>query len=122
MIFNGIGSQVLSVLRKEAPIAWEKKYGDELVLLETLVMPPWKGTVYLASGWQDVGMTKGYSISKLPIKLWKKGKGRRAGLAQLGKLDQYGVGKKDVVKVTTTVPKKVFIKTLRKDWKRFLLK
>jgi len=120
MIYRGLGSQVLSMLRKEAPIVWKAKYGDRLVLLETLVKPPWDGTVYKAAGWQMIGMTKGYSMSKLPIKLWKQGTGRRAELANAGRLKEYGVQQGDIVKVTRTVPKLIFLKSLCKDWKRFL--
>jgi hypothetical protein len=122
MIYRGLGSQVLSVLRKTAPIIWKEKYGDELVLLETLVKPPWEGTVYSASGWTKVGKTKGYSIKKLPIKLWKQGTGRRAELARAGRLDKYGIQKDDIVKVEETVPKLIFLKTLRRDWKKFLVR
>jgi hypothetical protein len=121
MIFRGIGSQVLSALRKKAPEIWKLKYGDELVMLETLVKPPWDGTVYKASGWEFVGRTKGYSISKLPIKLWKQGTGRRAELARAGKLDEYGIKQDDVVTVKRTTPKLIFVKSLRRNWKRFLL-
>jgi len=121
MIYTGIGSQVLSALRKEAPIRWEEKYGDELVLLETLVKPPWTGGVYIASGWEKLGMTKGYSVSKLPIKLWAQGTGRRAELARSGRLSEYGVKKSDVVKVTRSSPKIIFVKPLRKRWKKLLL-
>ena len=122
MIYRGLGSQVLSALRKTAPTVWKEKYGDELVLLETMVKPPWTGNVYSASGWTKVGKTKGYSIKKLPIKLWKQGTGRRAELARTGRLDKYGIQKKDIVKVDETVPKLVFVKPLRKDWKKFLIR
>jgi len=121
MIFKGLGSQVLSALRKEAPLVWKLKYGDELVFFETLVKPPWDGTVYKASGWDSIGMTKGYAISKLPIKLWKQGSGRRAELAKADKLVEYGIKKGDIIKVTRTAPKLIFVKPLRRNWRKYLL-
>jgi len=56
---KNLGSKVLSLLCKVAPKEWKRKYGDELVLLETLVEPPHDGTVYRAAGWKLVGYTKG---------------------------------------------------------------
>lgn len=56
---KNFGSQVLSLLCKLSPREWENKYNDKLVLLETLVEPPHKGTVYKAQGWSLVGLTKG---------------------------------------------------------------
>ena len=54
-----LGSKVLSLLCKLSVKEWKKRYGDDLVLLETLVEPPYDGTVYKAAGWKFVGWTKG---------------------------------------------------------------
>lgn len=121
MIFRGLGSQVLSVLLREAPKVWEAKYGDRLVLLETTVKPPWDGTVYKASSWEYIGMTKGFSMSRIPVNLWKREKGRRGELANTGRLEEYGVKKNDLVKVSRTTPKHIFIKPLIRNWRKHLL-
>lgn len=55
---NG-GSQILSLLRKEAPLAWKKKYGDDLKMLVTFVGNGHLGTVYKADNWQYIGKTSG---------------------------------------------------------------
>ena len=68
MMVRGLGSRVLSALYKEAKRKWAEKYGDKLVLLDTFVEPPYDGTVYRASGWEYVGMTKGYKIKRPPSK------------------------------------------------------
>ena len=39
----------LKLLRTVGANRWESKYGDQLVLLETFVKPPWTGTVYKAA-------------------------------------------------------------------------
>lgn len=54
-----LASQVLSLLTREGQKEWLKKYGDRLVLLETLVKPPYTGKCYEAAGWQKVGKTAG---------------------------------------------------------------
>ena len=46
---ENIGTRVLKELRRVSAIEWKNRYGDELLLLETLVKPPWTGTVYKAS-------------------------------------------------------------------------
>jgi len=56
------GSKVLSLMMKKCRAVWKEKYGDNLVLLETLVEPPRKGTIYLANGWINVGTTKGHEF------------------------------------------------------------
>jgi len=68
MIVRGFGSRVLSKLHKVAPKVWKDKYGDDLVLLDTFVKPPYKGIVYKASNWIFVGETRGYKIKRPPSK------------------------------------------------------
>lgn len=116
------GTQVLRQLRKIAPIEWEKRYGDKLVLLETLVKPPWDGAVYKADNWILVGKTKGISLSKAPLKLWQKEKGKRGELARKdpqAAIKKYAVGN-EYYHIKKSEPKLIFIKPLCKDWKEFL--
>lgn len=58
----GIGSRVLSALEREAQKRWKERYGERLVLLETFVQPPYKGTSYKAANWTYLGMTSVHSF------------------------------------------------------------
>jgi len=117
-----VGSQVLKALRFYAPIEWEKRYGDRLVLLETLVKPPWTGSVYKADNWIYVGKTKGISFSKAPLKSWQREAGKRGELARTNPeaaIKKYAVGGK-MYNVKKSESKLIFVKPLAKDWKDFL--
>lgn len=118
----GLGSCLLGRLAVVAPPAWKSRYGDELVLLETLVKPPWTGTVYRAAGWQQVGMTKGFSFSKAPIKLWQQEQSSRGELARRdpkAAVEKYAVGGKHY-DITKSEPKSVWLRPLKSDWKEIL--
>ena len=106
-----LGSRLLRGLRFNAAKAWKRKYGDELLLIETLVKPPWEGKVYKADNWQCVGMTKGYSFSKAPVKLWQKEHSERGRLARenpKAAIEKYAVGRKHYA-VSRSEPKAVFM-------------
>jgi len=58
------GSKTLSILARICRRAWRRKYGKDIVLLETVVKSNahgkhHNGTIYLASGWRLVGLTSG---------------------------------------------------------------
>lgn len=119
-----VGSQVLKLLRIQGASRWKDKYGDELVLLETYVKPPWTGTVYRADNWTHVGMTKGFSIKKAPVKLWQRENSARGELARKDPSEairiyaskksgqHYNIGKSE--------PKHIFVRPLCKKWKVLL--
>jgi hypothetical protein len=110
-------SKILSLFAKEAQIEWRKKFGNKLVLLETLVEPPYTGTSYKASGWVQVGMTKGQQFK------WKK----KTEILSTDKVVQkwmkfdknidYNTWK---VHVGSNTPKYIFVKPLHRYWKREL--
>lgn len=120
---KNIGTKVLKRLRQISPVTWKQRYGDELVLLETLVKPPWSGSVYLADNWLQIGSTKGYSLSKAPLKLWQKEDSARGELARKdpkAAAEKYAVGNK-MYDVKKSEPKIIFVKPLVKNWKEILL-
>jgi len=95
------GSQALSQLARLGAKAWKDRYGDDLVLLETYVEPPYKGTVYRASGWTFVGQTKGYGSPRVGMD--------RSKLPKKGKAFPYH-----------GVRKSIFVRPLDPDWQRLL--
>jgi hypothetical protein len=128
---KGLGSQVISQFIPVAKKAWKEHYGDQLILLETMVQPPFKGTCYLASGWNKVGMTKGTSLKRPPSKAlikrelsgeWGKAHSDRAKLIMES-------GWKTALKTipywefsnTKVEPKIILVKPLHRYWKKALL-
>ncbi len=77
---RGIGSMVLSEFESAAKKRWRERYGERLLLLETLVQPPYTGTSYRAANWIYVGMTKGFAIRRAPVSLWQRAGGERKAL------------------------------------------
>ena len=121
---NQTTSQILRAFVPVAKKEWFKRYGDKLVLLETLVKPPYKGESYLASNFKYVGMTKGVSFSKAPLASWKKEKGKRGELARKDPqkaIEKYAVGGKQY-HITKSEPKLIFMHPLHRYWKRVLCK
>lgn len=56
-----LGSRVLSLCEKRLGSDWERTFGHGVVLLETFVDPErFRGTVYRAANWIQVGNTKGF--------------------------------------------------------------
>lgn len=124
---KNFGSQVLSLLCKLAPTEWKKKYGDPLYLLETLVEPPHQGTVYLASNWRFVGMTKGTEFQWIRKDEWlsNKGKMKSEGWGVCQKYCRYGnhldEDRWQIVRESALKRKKIFVKPLHSKWKLKLL-
>lgn len=92
---KNLASQILSYLCNIASFEWEKKYGIELVLLETYVQISHSATCYRAGNWQYIGDTKGYQI------VFKNGRRRR--------------------KAIDGIKKQVFIYPLNNTWQKILL-
>jgi hypothetical protein len=127
-------SRALKLLRTEGVSIWNKKYDTSLIMLETFVQPLTTdtihrvGTCYKADNWIHVGNTKGYSIKKIPLSLWKKENTERGKLARenpkecciiyskyANNTELYGYDIQD------SVPKIVYIYPLIKDWKETFL-
>ena len=66
--------QILKQLRKQAPIEWKKKYGDDLKWLITFVAGGNNGAVYKADNWKQIGETAGLPKHKAVSMKWHKGK------------------------------------------------
>lgn len=128
---KNVGTMALKLLRTEGAIRWKEKYGDDLVMLETFVQPhidnsdnKRNGAVYLADNWFEVGQTQGNSIKKAPLLLWKREDSIRGELARTNPeaaIKKYAVGREHYV-ITKSPIKKVFLKPLVKNWKKFLFK
>jgi len=59
--YPNLASKVLSACKQRLPHDWQKSYGHPVLLLETFVDPErFSGTIYKASNWQCIGLTKGY--------------------------------------------------------------
>jgi hypothetical protein len=57
---KGLASKILALSARQLPHAWETRYGQRPVLLETLVDPArFRGTCYRAANWIHVGQTAG---------------------------------------------------------------
>ena len=57
-----LGSRALRLTLDRLSRDWEQRYGHPVVLVETFVDPErFCGTVYTASGWQELGQTDGFS-------------------------------------------------------------
>lgn len=123
---RGIGSQVLSLLERHAKREWKNKYGDNLVLLETFVQPPYQGTTYKAANWNYVGMTKGCAVRRAPVSLWKRAGGDRRKLWESNPKEAAKVyaawNGGQLVRVTPTKPKLILVRPLHRYWKHELLR
>ena len=121
---KNVGTMALKLLRTVGAQRWEEKYGDKLVLIETFIKPPWNGSVYRADNWIDVGMTKGSSISKVPLSLWKREDTPRGKMARENPkkcLEMYaGYQNNQHYKVEKSEPKIIMLKPLVKKWKKIL--
>lgn len=130
-------SMTLKQLRETGASDWKKKYGDDLILIETFVQPdrdvelngkPLRnGSVYRADNWIDVGMTTGVSIRKSPLLLWAKETGERGRLAREDKTEclrrfatYLGDHNNSGYKVEESKKKIVFVKPLVFNWKKIL--
>ena len=66
------GTQILKQVRKQAPIEWKKKYGDDLKWLITFVAGGNNGAVYKADNWIKIGETAGLPKHKAVSMKWHK--------------------------------------------------
>ena len=66
------GTQVLKQLRKQAPVEWKKKYGDDLKWLITFVAGGNNGAVYKADNWKQIGETAVLPKHKAVSMKWHK--------------------------------------------------
>ena len=66
------GTQILKQLRKQAPVEWKKKYGDDLRWLITFVAGGNNGAVYKADNWKQIGETAGLPKHKAVSMKWNK--------------------------------------------------
>ncbi len=58
---SNLGSRVLALCEKRLGRDWEEAFGHGVVLLETFVDPArFRGTVYRAANWIEVGHTRGF--------------------------------------------------------------
>lgn len=130
---KGFGSQILSKFYTVAREEWEKQYDDKLVLLCTMVKPPWDGTVYKASGWEKVGMTKGANFKRPPSKaMLEQALDGSEGPAHKERAEAYlNKSLEDVEDKYTYMKfesdnsgtkKHIFVKPLHRYWKKELLK
>ena len=121
---KNVGTMALKLLRTDGAKRWESKYGDQLVLIETFIKPPWNGSVYKADNWLYVGMTKGSSISKVPLSLWKREDSPRGKMAREDPekcLETFaGYQGNKHYKVEKSEPKIIMLKPLVKKWKKIL--
>lgn len=61
---KNLASKVLSICARRISRDWQVLHSHPLLLLETFVDPIlFKGTCYLASGWKELGITKGFRKS-----------------------------------------------------------
>lgn len=103
-------TKTLSLLHKEAPKEWFKKYGDKLVLLETLVEPPHTGAIYKAAGWIYLGMTLGSATEDCFE--WRR--------HPSGSQKRKEAVKKQSPNKGRAISKLIFVKPLHRYWKREL--
>lgn len=70
---KNLGTQVLKLVRNDAPIEWKKKYGDDLKYILTFVGADKSGAVYKADNWKHIGYTAGLPAHKASSMKWDSG-------------------------------------------------
>lgn len=125
LIKQGLGSKVLGILGKLAPGVWQQRYGEKLILLETMVQPPWTGACYRGAGWEQVGYTKGMLVKRRPSKaLLLKGSPTRADRVRRNAWHEgnYKYTPISLVeKQGITTPKLIFVRPLIAGWRKYLI-
>jgi len=109
---SNMGSKVLSLLHKAAPKEWELKYGDKLVLFETLIEPPHLGTIYKAAGWIYLGETLGSATEDCFE--WRR--------YPSGSQERREAVKNQSCNKGQAVSKLIFVKPLHRYWQRELMR
>ncbi len=126
MIEKGYGGKALSLLQHRCVKDWQTKYGYRLLMLETMVEPPFTGNVYKAAGWVSVGSTKGQSFQRRLSKgLLLRGSSKRAELTRQGKYEEGNYkhcGKNLIEQQVKVTPKIILLKPLHRAWKLYLNK
>jgi len=57
------GSHFIRLVREDAAIWWEERYGDRLKMIQTFILPPRNGAVFLADNWVLLGETSGKTLA-----------------------------------------------------------
>ena len=104
-------SQTLALLVKVAPKEWERKYGDPLHLIITLIGAGKNGASYRAANWLHIGQTSGDAMHANSLRGYKI-TGARTRAVEHWKRTHNDVGQS----------KMIFVKPLTADWKHALLK
>lgn len=65
-----VGTKVLKLLRKNAPVEWAKKYNDKLEYIMTFVGGGHNGAIYRADNWTEIGKTAGLPKHKSVSMKW----------------------------------------------------
>lgn len=65
------GTQFLKLIRNDAKIWWNERYGDTLKALQTFILPPRNGAMYKADNWSQLGETTG-GVSQIVRTIQKK--------------------------------------------------
>ena len=58
---RNLGSRVLALCARRLVSDWPARFGHELLLAGTFVDPAFRGTVYRAANWVEVGRTRGFA-------------------------------------------------------------
>ena len=74
---RNFAQRVLKEFHSRVSEDWKNQYGDEVVCFETLVELPRTGEVYRRFGYDEVGVTKGYTCKRVSGKSTDKWSGRR---------------------------------------------
>lgn len=67
---KNLGTQVLKELRRQAPIQWKQKYGNDLNHIVTFVGDGHNGAMYKADNWSHIGFTSGLPEHKSSSMKW----------------------------------------------------
>jgi hypothetical protein len=56
---------VLAMFRERVAMDWWHKYGNRVIGFESLIELPRTGTAYMRDGWEEVGITVGYTCKRV---------------------------------------------------------
>ena len=63
--YRNFVSSIMEGWEQVAPLHWKRKYGDIVIALETLVELPRTGEVYRRCGWNEIGITRGFTCKRV---------------------------------------------------------